>query len=92
MVYETNPANPDQYRYQGRWEDMRIIEEIIEVKGADPVTVELKYTRHGPVTFEDSDKNLAYAVRPAWMEVGGAPYLASLRMDQATNWEEPYSR
>ena len=88
MVYETNPANPDQYRYQGRWEDMRIIEEIIEVKGADPVTVELKYTRHGPVTFEDSDKNLAYAVRPAWMEVGGAPYLASLRMDQATNWEE----
>ncbi|MGD8288836.1 MAG: penicillin acylase family protein, partial [Gemmatimonadota bacterium] len=28
------------------------------------------------------------AVRPAWMEVGGAPYLASLRMDQATNWDE----
>ena len=34
------------------------------------------------------EKNLAYAVRPAWMEIGGAPYLASLRMDQATNWEE----
>jgi len=87
-VYETNPANPNQYRYQGRWEDMDIIEEVIDVKGSTPVTVELKYTRHGPVTFEDTDRNLAYAVRPAWMEVGGAPYLASLRMDQATSWEE----
>ncbi|MDP6094964.1 MAG: penicillin acylase family protein [Gammaproteobacteria bacterium] len=87
-VYETNPANPNQYRYQGAWEEMRIIEETIEVKAAEAVTVELRYTRHGPVTFQDAAKNLAYAIRPAWMEVGGAPYLASLRMDQSTNWEE----
>ncbi len=88
MVYEINPVNPNQYRFQDRWEDMRIIEETIDVKRSDSVTVELKYTRHGPVTFEDRAKNLAYAVRPAWMEVGGAPYLASLRMDQAKTWEE----
>ena len=87
-VYETNPANPNQYRYQGQWENMRIITETINVKGAQPVTVQLKYTRHGPVSFEDNDRNLAYAVRPAWMEVGGAPYLASLRMDQSENWEQ----
>jgi penicillin amidase len=87
-VYKTNPDNPDQYEYRGRWEDMRIIEEVINVKGSAPVTVELRYTRHGPVTFQDQEKNLAYAVRPAWMEPGGAPYLASLRMNQATNWEE----
>ena len=88
LVYETNPDNPDQYRFQGQWETMRIIEETIEVKGGDPVSVELKYTRHGPVTFEDARRNLAYAVRPAWMEFGGAPYLASLRMNQSRNWEE----
>ena len=88
LVYETNPENPDQYRFQGQWETIRIIEETIEVKGGDPVTVELKYTRHGPVTFEDAQRNLAYAVRPAWMEFGGAPYLASLRMNQSRNWEE----
>ncbi|MGE4630780.1 MAG: penicillin acylase family protein, partial [Pseudohongiellaceae bacterium] len=87
-VYKVNPDNPDQYLYQGMWENMRIIEEVINIKGADPVTVELKYTRHGPVTFQDMNKNLAYAVRPAWMEFGGAPYLASLRMDQARNWTE----
>lgn len=87
-VYETNPENANQYRYDGGWEDMRVIEETIDVKGAEPVTVELKYTRHGPVTFEDPEKHIAYAVRPAWMEIGGAPYLASLRMDQAMSWEE----
>ena len=59
MVYETNPVNPNQYRYQGNWEDMEIIEEVIEVKGTASVTVELKYTRHGPVSFEDSDKKLS---------------------------------
>lgn len=87
-LYETNPANPNEYRYNGRWEPMSIIEETIDVKGQSSVTVELKYTRHGPVAFEDRAKNLAYALRPAWMEFGGAPYLASLRMDQASNWEE----
>jgi penicillin amidase len=87
-VYETNPQNPNQYRYQDRWEEMRVIRETIPVKGQAPAEVELKYTRHGPVVFEDRENNKAYAVRAAWMEIGGAPYLASLRMDQAQTWEE----
>lgn len=87
-VYEINPDNPSQYRYLGEWEEMRVISETIEVKDASPVSLELKYTRHGPVVFEDKENSLAYAIRPAWMEVGGSPYLASLRMDQATSWEE----
>jgi len=88
LVYETNPSDPNQYRYQGEWEAMTVLTEEIPVKGGESETVELKYTRHGPVVFEDRDRNLAYAVRAAWMEVGGAPYLASLRMDQAKTWEE----
>jgi len=87
-VYDTNPANPGQYRYRGAWEDMRVIEESIAVKGESPVTVKLKYTRHGPVLYEDGEHHKAYALRAAWMDVGSAPYLASLRMDQARTWEE----
>ena len=68
-VYETNPDNPSQYLYNGQWEEMRVITETFNVKSGDPVTVELKYTRHGPVTFEDGANDLAYAVRPAWMAV-----------------------
>ena len=87
-VYDTNPANPSQYRYNGGWEAMSSIQETIPVKGAAPVTVELKYTRHGPVIYEDKVHHKAYAVRAAWREVGSAPYLASLRMDQAHSWQE----
>ena len=87
-VYDTNPDNPDQYLYAGGWEDMRIIRETIPIEGETPISVDLKYTRHGPVVFEDADRHKAYSVRAAWMEPGGAPYLASLRMDQAKSWEE----
>ncbi|MGE0449813.1 MAG: penicillin acylase family protein [Vicinamibacterales bacterium] len=87
-VYDTNPANPTQYRYRGGWEDMRILKDTIAVEGESPVAVELKYTRHGPVLYEDTKNHKAYALRAAWMERGAAPYLASLRMDQATTWEE----
>ncbi len=87
-VYDTNPEDPNQYRYLGRWESMTVIEDRVPVKGRDAVDVELKYTRHGPVLHEDRENHKAYALRAAWLDYGGAPYLASLRMDQARTWEE----
>ena len=87
-VYETNPDNPNQYRYLGEWQDMRVYTETIPVKGQEPVRVELRYTRHGPILKTDPDTQRAYGLRAAWREIGGAPYLASLRMDQAKSWEE----
>ncbi len=87
-VYDTNTANSAQYKYRGKWEDMRVIKETIPVKGEAAALVELKFTRHGPVVYEDKTHHKAYAVRAAWMEIGGAPYLASLRMDQAHSWNE----
>ena len=88
-VYETNPKNPQQYNYKGDWENMKIIQDTIYVKGsAKPFIVELKYTRHGPVVSEDEKNSKMYAVRCGWLEVGGSPYLASLRMNQAKNFEE----
>lgn len=87
-VYELNPDNPNQYKLKDRWEDMTIISETIKVKGQADVEVNLKYTKHGPVVFSDENNNTAYAVRCAWLEPGGAPYLASLRMDQAKTWKE----
>ena len=87
-VYETNPKNPNQYRYKNRWVNMEVIVDTIRIKNDEDEIVNLKYTRHGPVVFEDAKNHIAYAVRSAWMEIGGSPYLASLRMDQAKTWEE----
>ena len=87
-VYETDPENPNRYRYRDGWEEMTVISEEIPVKGQDAHVAEFKYTRHGPVVFENREERVAYAVRAAWLEPGGAPYLASLRMDQARTWQE----
>ena len=86
--YELNPKNPLQYKYQGAWMDFKIIKELISVKGAPSKEVDLYYSHHGPVTYLNKEKHIAYAVRCAWLEPGGSPYLASLRMDQAKTWEE----
>ena len=87
-VCDINPQNPLEYRYQDKWEKMTIIKESIPIKGKNAETIELKYTRHGPVVFEDLKRKKAYAVRCAWLEIGGAPYLASLRMNQSQTWED----
>jgi len=67
---------------------MELEYDTITVKGSMPVPVIYKYTHHGPVVFEDAENQIAYAVRCGWMEIGGSPYLASLRMDQSKNFEE----
>jgi penicillin amidase len=87
-VYDTNPENPNEYRYQGKWEPMQVVHEPIIVGESADVQVELKFTRHGPVVMEDADNHRAYAVRAAWLDTGGAPYFGALRYQQAENKEQ----
>lgn len=87
-VYELNPENHTQYKHNGAWVNMTQISETIKIKGKEDYLAQLNYTVHGPVTRIDKENNVAYAVRCAWLEPGGSPYLASLRMDQAKTWEE----
>jgi penicillin G amidase len=87
-VYEIDPADPTRYCYRDGWESMRSEHSSFAVKGQKAAEIELRFTRHGPVIFEDKARHRAYAVRAAWLEPGSAPYLASLRIDQATSWGE----
>jgi penicillin amidase len=88
-VEEVNPANPNEYRYRGKWEPMRVEREQIKVKGeAQPSEVGLKFTIHGPVIYEDKDRRRAYALRWVGSEPGTAGYLASLTLNRVQNWNE----
>ncbi len=88
-VEEVNPANPNQYRYRGKWERMRVEREQIKVKGEPkPREVELKFTKHGPVIYEDRERHRAYALRWVGSEPGTAGYLASLSLNRVRNWGE----
>jgi len=87
-VYKLNPENHNQYKYQEGWLDMEVVQDSIPVKNGGWIKATHRYTRHGPVLYIDSVRHVGYAARCAWLEPGGAPYLASLRMDQAKTWEE----
>lgn len=87
-VYELHPDNNTLYKYRGKWLEMTEIKDSIPVKGLGFHYVSLFYTIHGPVLKIIKEKNIGVAVRCGWLEQGGAPYLASLRMNQAKNWEE----
>ncbi len=58
-VEEVNPQNANQVRWQNGWEPLRVIEEQIQIKGEAPRTVQLKFSRHGPVIFEDTQNSVA---------------------------------
>lgn len=86
-VYRVNPENPLEYRYDGDWEAMTVIIEQIPVKDGPPVEAELRFTRHGPVIFEDGPTNTAFAVRAAWLAPGTAPYLRGIEVMGAKDWQ-----
>ena len=54
-------------------------------EGRTPVTLELKFSRHGPIFFEDREHHRAYALRSQLQERGTAEYIGGLRLDQATS-------
>lgn len=87
-VYTLKPGDPNSYRYGNGYEAMRIVHETIEVKGEAPRTVELRFTRHGPVLALDAAKNRAFAIRTVWNEPGVSGYLGSSRMWRAKSWDD----
>nr|WP_212761077.1 penicillin acylase family protein [Telluria aromaticivorans] len=87
-VYETNPANPQQYRYQDRWENFRVVREAVQVRGRPAANVELRFTRHGPVIYQDGIKHRALAVRTAWTAPGMAPYFGSIDYMKAQDFPQ----
>src|SRR5579872_931573 len=87
-VEKLNPDDPTQYFYRGEWKKMEIEQQEIPVKGADPQHVELHYTIHGPVLYEDRPQHRAYALKSVSSEPGTAGYLSALSLIRAHNWNE----
>lgn len=83
-----NPENQNQVRWEGEWEDLRIVFDTIMIRGEASRVVELKYSRHGPIVYEDTENNYAYALRTVLHEPGTAHYMGSLRLDQVENCQE----
>ena len=50
--------------------------------------LELRFTRHGPVIYQDEKKHVAIALRWAGSEPGGAAYLGGLSVARAENRQQ----
>ena len=87
-VEKINPSAPSQYRYRDAWKTFEVEHQPINVKGEGRRDVELKYTVHGPVLYEDSGLHRAYALKWVGTAAGGAGYSPALKLARAHNWPQ----
>lgn len=62
IAEQTNPANANQVWHQGQWVDLRVREEIIRVKGTEPVKYNVQLSPHGPIVSPAFGEK--FAMRP----------------------------
>ncbi len=89
FIEKINPANPNQYEYMGKWEDMEIRNEVIKVKGAPDVNLQVKSTRHGPI-MSDVFEGVTEPLALQWTATRETSHLidAVLKINTARNWDE----
>lgn len=100
-IERINPENPLQYEVNGRWADMEVRTETIQVAGGEPVDITVRNTRHGPIVsddygmLEDFTDNSGiplpdqYAVALRWTNLDDNPAVvdAVLALDVAEDFE-----
>ncbi|MBI4539359.1 MAG: penicillin acylase family protein [Gemmatimonadetes bacterium] len=70
------------------WEPLRVVVDTILVKGEAPRVVELRFSRHGPIFYEDTVNGRSYAVKAAVLEPGAAGYPGALRLAEVKDCRE----
>ena len=96
FIERVNPENPNQYEYEGKWVDMEIIREEIYVAGEEePVVVNARVTRHGPIINDvagGTEEGWSFGWQPlalSWTALRPGTLMRSiLLLDRAGNWEE----
>lgn len=88
-IEKINPDNPQQYWYENHWEDMKVIEETIKVKGGAPVRKEIFVTRHGPVVTQPGEGGGKETISQRWAFTECLqPARAGYRLMKARNVQE----
>jgi penicillin amidase len=83
-----DPDDALRYKAENAFQRLQLQESTFHVKGQADITVQLKFTRHGPVLWEDLATHRALALRWVGSEPGTAGYMASLTLDRVRNWNE----
>ncbi|MCB9134403.1 MAG: penicillin acylase family protein [Anaerolineales bacterium] len=89
LFIETLNEDGTQYEFDGAWKDLSFREEIIQVKDAAPVTINVRLTHHGPlITDATPDSPQTLALRWTGSDQGRPLAQAILALNRAANWDE----
>jgi len=86
FVESLHPNDPSRYHDGVRWEQLRHREEIIEIRDAEPLLLEVRETRHGPLVndlLEQAHEPLAIRWTGALPSAGIAGMMAAARARSA---------
>lgn len=89
FIERVNPDDPGEYLTPDGWAPFETREEVVQVKGADPITMTVRSTRHGPIITPVDDRAGGQLLSFQW--VAHAPahtFEAMVGMVQATDAEE----
>jgi len=84
-----HPENPELYLYKGNWYPVQKRTEVIKVKGAKDVTLEVRSTHHGTICgelFGEEERSLAFR-HPAF-ETTDTAVVGMMRINVAKSYEE----
>lgn len=89
LFIETLSADGTQYLFQGEWKPLSMRQEVIAVKGGDPITLTVRATHHGPlVTDATPEAEQAMALRWTGIDRGRPLAQAIVQLNRARNWDE----
>jgi penicillin amidase len=89
FIERVNPENPEEYLTPDGWAPFQTREELIRVRGGDPVTLTVRSTRHGPVITPVEERAGKEILAFQWVSFAPAEtFRALVGMAQARNADE----
>lgn len=89
LFVETLSDDGAKYLFKGEWQPLTIREEVIPVKGSDPVTLKVRATHHGPLVSDATPESPQHlALRWTGLDQGRPLAQAILELNRARNWDE----
>ncbi len=85
-----NPANPNQYEFNGEWRDMEVRNEVIRLKDGATVSRTNRFTHRGPLVTgfkSEADKSEPISMRWIGNEMSNEVRTIYL-LNRAANWNE----
>jgi len=98
-IEKLNPDNLNQYQVNGKWVDMQLLKETIQVAGSQPIVQTIRYTRHGPILSDVSRRQFSqnqrveippnHAVALRWTALEPSRLIYAIpEINRAQNWQE----